>query len=94
MGKLPLIQNSDKKGKERWTYFYKNKKTFVWPKKKGGISIVKDKSKKMFPTIGKKKIMKDFEMDDNKYWTSCLAFFLDYLCLLLSLGYFITLENW
>lgn len=36
-------------------------------KKKGGISIVKDKSKKMFPTIGKKKIMKDFEMDDNKY---------------------------
>ena len=48
----------------------------------------------MFPTIGKKKIMKDFEMDDNKYWMSYLAFFLDYLCLLLSLGYFITLENW
>ena len=40
----------------------------------------------MFPTNGKKKIMKDLEMDDNKYWTSYLAFFLDYLCLLLSLA--------
>lgn len=74
----------NKKGKEWWIYFYKNKKTFVWQKKR--ISIVKDKVKKMFPTNGKKKTVKDFEKDDNKYWTSCLAFFLDYLCLLLSLG--------
>ena len=35
--------------------------------KKKRISIVKDKVKKMFPTNGKKKTVKDFEKDDNKY---------------------------
>lgn len=68
MGKLPPIQNSEtRKEKNDEFIFIKIKKLLYGQKKKGGISIVKDKSKKMFPTIGKKKIMKDFEMDDNKY---------------------------
>lgn len=68
MGKLPLIQNSEtRKEKNDEFIFIKIKKLLYGQKKKKRISIVKDKVKKMFPTNGKKKTVKDFEMDDNKY---------------------------